>query len=223
MNIDKTNSKQIILPMTKAQQSIWYDATQEENPENHTMGDWMDFRGNIDEEPLEQYLIQTIQEVEAARCVYRLVDGIPVQEVLEEVNFKINHIDLRASTEHERISEAQNDMTMRLAHEFDVDTPPLVEAIFYRISPTRLFVLLLMHHLVCDGYSRNTLYERWRQLVTDDTLGEPLPSLTTLIDAESNYYESRALSKDREYWRNIAGKLPDFLTLSTGYTGISNN
>lgn len=223
MNVDETNSKRIILPMTKAQQSIWYDATQKENPENHTMGDWMDFRGNIDEEPLEQYLIQTIQEVEAARCVYRLVDGIPVQEVLEEVNFKINHIDLRASTEHERISEAQNDMTMRLAHEFDVDTPPLVEAIFYRISPTRLFVLLLMHHLVCDGYSRNTLYERWRQLVTDDTLGEPLPSLTTLIDAESNYYESRALSKDREYWRNIAGKLPDFLTLSTGYTGISNN
>ena len=46
------------------------------------------------------------------------------------------------------------------AEPFDLATPPLLRGVVFRLGPRRHVFLLVMHHIIGDGWSMNVLYRK---------------------------------------------------------------
>ncbi|WP_432560182.1 amino acid adenylation domain-containing protein [Granulicoccus sp. GXG6511] len=206
------------LPLTAAQITLWFVETFMPDTGHHTMGDYVDISGDLDLNEVLTALRLALEEVEAARGRYRIEGGRPVQDLGEPLAIPFEHVEFPAAlSDTERVAAARADMEVRLDQRFDLTEPPLLRVVVYHIADDRILVLTLMHHLVCDGYSRNTIYDRWQEIHRlGPEGGRPLPPLATLVDAESAYRSSRHFETDKRFWTEQAPRLPEPCSLSVG-------
>jgi amino acid adenylation domain-containing protein/non-ribosomal peptide synthase protein (TIGR01720 family) len=116
----------------------------------------------------------------------------------------VSHLDVAAA------EQRVNDIAHELVQSFDLSTGPLIKIVqidFGAGRPKR--VLFAVHHLICDGYSVQILYEdiatACQQLLENRPVR--LPEKTTpvkdWIARLQEYANSDALKQEARYWRNL--------------------
>jgi L-arginine---[L-arginyl-carrier protein] ligase len=206
------------LPLTAAQLTLWFDETYMDDCGLHTMGDCLDIRGPVDLDRLLSTMQLTMNEVDAVRASYRLAGNRPVQDLARSVEIPVEFFEFDGeSTDDQRVASAWVDMNRRMDHRMDITRPPLMYVLVYPINAAHVLVLTAMHHIVADGYSRTSIYSRWVELYNGGPdAGTPLPALTTLLEAESDYQAGPGLAADERYWAREVATLPERVSLSTG-------
>ena len=111
---------------------------------------------------LQRSINEIVRRHEALRTVFDQVDGEPVQVVLPEMTLPLDVVDLRTIDK-----ESQNAELTRLAAElaqrpFDLASGPLLRTTLLRRGPEDNVFLLVIHHIVSDGWSLGIF---WRELV----------------------------------------------------------
>src|SRR5690349_18248453 len=111
---------------------------------------------------LQRSINEIVRRHEALRTVFDQVDGEPVQVVLPEMTLPLDVVDLRTIDK-----ESQNAELTRLAAElaqrpFDLASGPLLRTTLLRRGPEDNVFLLVIHHIVSDGWSLGVF---WRELV----------------------------------------------------------
>jgi amino acid adenylation domain-containing protein len=124
------------------------------------------FEGNPPREHLECALEQVVQRHESLRTTFAVVDGEPVQVVHATQPLTIAFDDLRAVPPSQR-AEVYTRITTELSDVvFDLARGPLLRARFVWTDPDSSVLMLVMHHIVTDGWSSRLLEEEIR-LVCD--------------------------------------------------------
>ncbi|KIO74912.1 hypothetical protein TH53_23825 [Pedobacter lusitanus] len=205
----KPLEKQPYYELSHAQKQLWFvDKFQDKQAAyNRTLTYLFDDLNII---AFEKAFETLIIRHEILRTSFLTVAGEPKQKVLEyeDLRFNVEQEDIRAAG---NIEENANRIINRHAsHIFDLTNGPLLKAILIQKDEhTHLFSLVL-HHILCDGWSIEVLKKEIIALyhAYDQGQANPLVPLKVQYKDYAFWHNSLNLEKEENYWLNkLTGKL----------------
>ncbi len=171
--------------------------------------------GELDVVRLQRALNDVVARHESLRTGVGLVDGDPHQLVVPEALVSLPLLDwtaVPADAVHARVRRLARDQA---AAPFDLDAPPLVRVALVRASTHEHVLIVVIHHMVCDGWSMDVFYRDLATSYQARCEGRPaeLPELPVQY-ADYVAWQDQSLTEDRmselaAYWREaVAGTEP---------------
>ncbi|MCF5710646.1 amino acid adenylation domain-containing protein, partial [Pseudomonas syringae] len=209
------------LPLSFAQQRLWFLAQMEGGSTAYNMPAGLRLRGAIDEDALQRALARILSRHEALRTRFAVCeDQEAVQRITPVDNgFILIRQDLQGRSDREeqlRVIAQEEALTP-----FDLAAGPLIRGRLIRLDSDDHALLVTVHHIVCDGWSLGVLtheltalYEAFRQ-----GLDDPLPPLAVQY-ADYAVWQRRWLSGEvletqSRYWQQTLADAPAVLDLPT--------
>ncbi|HEX6038129.1 condensation domain-containing protein, partial [Longimicrobium sp.] len=108
------------VPLSFAQQRLWFVQQLDAGNVAYNMAAAVRLEGALDADALRRALETVVGRHEALRTVFRLVDGEPVQQVLEEMPIGLAADDLSHVAADDRAAETERRARMEQAKPFDL-------------------------------------------------------------------------------------------------------
>ncbi|MER8105488.1 amino acid adenylation domain-containing protein, partial [Kitasatospora sp. NPDC094016] len=207
------------VPLSFAQQRLWLIDRMEGPSALYNVPVALRLGGELDVAALEAALGDVVARHESLRTLVAEVDGESYQRILppEEARVAVERRDCPADA----LADAVDEESRR---PFDLAAEPPFRATLLRTAEESHVLLLVLHHIVSDGWSMGPLL---RDLSTayavrcggEVPVVEPLPVQYAdyalwqrrLLGEESD--ESGLLSRQLDYWREVLTDLPEELAL----------
>jgi amino acid adenylation domain-containing protein len=203
---------QAVFPASFAQQRLWFLDQLDPGTAAYNLPRAFRITGPLNVDILTRAFQIVIRRHASLRTVFDSVEGDARQIVLPDVDVKIPIVDLAGFPQSERESEA-----LRIAGEegkkpFNLREGPLIRPNLIRLSPETHFLVLVMHHIVTDGWSIALLFREVTKCYAALTKKETpeLPELplqyTEYAHWQREYMSGELLTKEVEYWKHkLAG------------------
>jgi amino acid adenylation domain-containing protein len=212
-----------VFPASFAQQRLWFLDQLEPGTAAYNLPRAFRITGPLNVAVLKRAFEIVIERHASLRTVFDSVEGEARQIVLPDVDLKIPIIDLAGFPQGEREAEA-----LRIASEegkkpFRLMEGPLLRLILLRLSPDTHFLVLVMHHIVTDGWSIALLFREVTKGYAALIKGEPpeLPELplqyAECAQWQREYMSGEVLTKEVEYWRHKLAGAQTLLDLPTDH------
>ena len=145
--------KDVEVPLSFAQQRLWLLESIGVDPGTYNLGTALRLRGPLDFLALEKSFQRLLLRHESLRTSFAEKEGRPVQVLPPSMGFQLGVLDWRRFG-----SEAQDQMTRNAAgnhftRRFCLERGPLLQATLLKLSATDQVLLLVMHHMIADGWS----------------------------------------------------------------------
>ncbi|MEU8683400.1 condensation domain-containing protein, partial [Streptomyces sp. NPDC048611] len=141
-----------MLPLSFAQRRLWFVHKLEGPSATYNMPLALRLSGKLDREALHAALLDVIERHESLRTVFPDVDGEPHQLVRDmdetELSWKVQNV---------AEADLPEVLTAAAGHHFDLANELPIQAWLFDISEEETVLLLLLHHIACDGWSMGPL------------------------------------------------------------------
>ena len=206
-------------PLSYAQQRLWFlDQLEPGSPLYH-VATAVRLKGTLDKSILERCIQGLVQRHETLRTVFSMTAEDPVQKILPELDLPINWVDLS-----ECPAEEQEEICIHLLKEeaqipFDLSKGPLIRITLYRLNNSEHIALLVMHHIITDGWSMTVFIRELANLYAAYSLemASNLPpqwiQYPDYAVWQRNWLEGTRLEEQIDYWKLALANLPDPLEL----------
>ncbi|HEY9657256.1 MAG TPA: amino acid adenylation domain-containing protein, partial [Allocoleopsis sp.] len=207
------------IPLSSSQYDMWY-------MEHHTVsgGDGnsplaLRLTGALSPVILEQSLNEIIRRHEVLRTTFPTVEDQPIQKISPSLTVPLQVIDLQNLPSENREPEAQRIFSEVMNHRFDLATAPLIKTVLIQLSEQEHWLLILMHHIITDGWSYGVLLEELETLYSVFSAGKPspLPELSLQYADftiwQRNYFNEEVIATHLPYWKQHLANFPTSLDL----------
>ncbi len=204
------------LPLSYAQQRLWF--LDQLRPDNNAYNIPLGFRvsGPLNLSALEESLNQTVKRHESLRTTFMNVGGEPVQIIAPTRVQELPVISLEAFAESERQSLVQRLAREEAQKPFDLASDALFRTTLFRLGEQEHVLLVVMHHIISDGWSLDVLMRDVPRIYTALCQGVALelPELPIQY-ADYAYWQRQwlqgeVLEEELSYWRKqLDGSLPE--------------
>ncbi|PYP82420.1 MAG: non-ribosomal peptide synthetase, partial [Candidatus Angelobacter sp. Gp1-AA117] len=216
-------------PLSFVQERLWL--LHQLNPEDPAYNEHFAvcLKGQIDEQALEKSLNQVVGRHEILRSKFREINGA-VEAAVSDVFIPLGIEDLRQRKEIDRLSVAMDMASAEARLPFDLATCPLLRAKIYRTGDCEGLLLLVVHHIVIDGWSFRILLQEVASAY--EAYSRDLPLLLPDLPAQysdfarwQREHHDEAGEKDAlEYWTTqLAGASPTALVVHTSTACTSSS
>ena len=209
------------LPLSFAQQRLWFLDQLDRGNAGYVLPAPFQLTGPLDPQALEHSLQTIVQRHEMLRTVFPSENGQPVQVIQPAVRIGIDFEDLRQAPNPEQALVQR--IRAESQHAFDLAQGPLLRATLFQMETERHVLLLLIHHIVADGWSLVLLVDELATLYAAFVMGQPSP-LPPLALQYADYalwqrawLEDGRLDRQLDYWRGRLGVGITPLELPTDY------
>jgi amino acid adenylation domain-containing protein len=175
--------------------------------------------GDLDAPALQKSLAAIVERHEVLRSAFPAVDGRPVQSVRPVDEIALPLTDLSGLSAKVREQEAGRIALEEASRPFDLSIGPLVRTSLLKLGTQEHILLLTLHHIATDGWSRGVLMRELGALYSAFAKGEPNP-LPKLPIQYSDYaawqratLQGEALEREIAYWRPQLAGAPALLDL----------
>ena len=137
-----------------------------------------------------------------------------MQVVAPNLRIELPVIDLRAFTLEEREKEAHRIVAGEAQTPFDLQVWPLLRTKVLQLGDCEYIHLLVIHHIICDFWSLNVLFEELSIIYDAYCRGEdsPLPDLQVqyadYAEWERDYLQGPKGISQLAYWKQQLSELP---------------
>jgi hypothetical protein len=131
--------------------------------------------GALNVTALEQSYNEIVKRHAALRTTFTTVAGQPVQVIAPTLHLPLLVEDLRALPQVERETTAQRLLRVEALYPFDLENGPLFQVRLLRLDEQEHILLLTMHHIISDGWSRGVLLHELAVLYDAFCQGKPSP------------------------------------------------
>ncbi|MEU8380853.1 condensation domain-containing protein [Streptosporangium sp. NPDC048865] len=187
-----------VYPLSHAQESLWVLNQLAPGSPAYNAPHAFRLRGPLDVEALEWALGRVVARHESLRTTFAMTRRGPVQRVADPAPVPLPVVET---------ADAAGLVLEEYRRPFDLAAGPLLRPILYRISPAEHVLLVLVHHIVFDGWSTAVF---WRELCAlyrlrvEGGSAEPAPPGVQYVDFA--VWERESLAGDRlaglvDYWR----------------------
>ncbi|MBE9089428.1 amino acid adenylation domain-containing protein [Microcystis aeruginosa LEGE 11464] len=210
-----TRTDNINLPLSFAQQRLWFLDQLEPNSAFYHVGGAVRLEGTLNITALEQSLKEIINRHEALRTNFIMVNGQATQIIHPTINWRLSVVDCQNLTDTQSLEIAEAEKPFNLAQDC------LFRATLFVRSPLEYHLLVTMHHIVSDGWSIGVFFQELTHLYA--VYNQGLPSSLTPIKIQyadfavwqRNWLQGEILSNQLNYWRKQLANAPAFLPLPT--------
>lgn len=172
-------------------------------------------RGPLAAPALAEALRRLVARHEILRTTYTAVAGEPVRSVGPSATIPLERADLESTQAALRDQALVKAMRREARRPFDLARGPLLRATLYRLGELDHVVLLVMHHIIADGWSMNLILRELAVHYQAARLGRASPlSPPALQYADFAYWQCTAVADDAvqadlDFWRRrLAGGAP---------------
>ncbi|HEX7772080.1 MAG TPA: amino acid adenylation domain-containing protein, partial [Pyrinomonadaceae bacterium] len=208
-------------PLSFAQQRLWFLSQFQQDSAAYNVSVGVRMEGPLSVAALEQAFGEVVRRHESLRTVIGQVDGEPVQVITGPPLFRLPKFDLQQVPPAQRETEAQLLLTLEAQKPFNIEEVPLFRATLLLLSPREHILLLTMHHIISDGWSRGVLVRELVQFYEAFASGRSstLPELTVqYVDFavwQREWLQGEVLDKQVSYWKEKLAGAPSLLQLPT--------
>ncbi len=204
-------------PLTRGQRALWFQQHLAQDASAYNVNLTVDLRGPLDEAALRRALESLAERHELLRLRLIRRHGEPAWESAPPVPgtppLGLTEVVLDPAM-------AEDDVLRRIVadahHPFPLTGAPVARAFLYRHGERRLLVFCL-HHIICDGWSMNVLFEDLRALYESARGGpfvaSPVRPYVEYLSGQEALLAGPRGTLDLAYWRRHLGGLPPILTL----------
>lgn len=193
-------------PLSSGQERLWFMDQFAPGSTAYTLAPARRFRGPFDRAALDSALTDLVARHESLRMTFRTTEaGTAEAGVAEPAPFAAQHLD--ASADPNPQARAAAELGALIAEPFDLQVGPLLRALVVRIAEDDHVLALVMHHIICDGWSIDLLNRELDLRYAHHAHGAA-GELTPLAVQFGDYaawqrdrLENGQLAASREYWR----------------------
>ena len=201
-----------VAPVSGLQRGLWF--LDRWNPGASTYNTpWVfEFEGAVDLRLLEDALNAVVARHEALRTTFALHTEGPRQQVHPQLRIPLTVTDLRAEPDGER---AEALLAAEAIAPFDLEYGPLLRASAIRRSDRETTMMVVVHHIVWDGWSADVFERELAEIYTALATGRA-PVLPELAVQYADYAaEERTTSFEEHlaFWKLQLDNAPTFLEL----------
>jgi amino acid adenylation domain-containing protein len=195
-------------PCSSAQKRLYVAQHMNVESAAYNMPVLLELTGSLDPSTLEETFKTLIQRHESLRTCFASMEGEPVQQILEDVEFAVQRFDLQGIAP-ERIKEDIDRIVGAFIRPFVLEHAPLFRAGLIQLSPTNHILMVDMHHIVTDGTSMSLLVQDFMTLQEGGALRDlPLRYRDFAVWQQSES-QLAAARQQEEYWlRQFNGDEP---------------
>ncbi len=207
--------------LSPAEQRLWFvDQLEPDHPfYNLPLAARID--GPLDFALLCQCINACVARHDTLRSTYGVVEGQPRRQVADQVMLQPQLIDLRGDR-HAAVNLPKM-LAVESRRPFDLTRSPLLRVVCWRLSPHEHVILLVMHHIVSDGWSMGVMMRELTELYRAGQAGT-IPQLRPLGATYREYasWQNEVLSPERiaptlEYWHQTLDGAIETLDLPTDF------
>lgn len=200
-------------PLSSGQERLWFMDQFTPGSTAYTLAPARRFRGPFDRAALDAALTDLAARHESLRMTFRTTEtGTAEVRVAEPGPFAARCLD--AGTDRDPQARAAAELGALIAEPFDLQAGPLLRALVVRIAEDDHVLALVMHHIICDGWSIDLLNRELDLRYAHHAHGSPgeLPALPVQFGDYAAWQQDRLengqLAASRAYWRNQLDAVP---------------
>ena len=154
-----------VAPLSYAQSRLWFIDQLENGSAAYNVPAIYRLGGALDPGALQAAITEIVRRHEVLRTTFGETNGSPVQRIHDPEPISMPLIDLRALAPEERNCAAHQRIQELTGKPFDLAAGPLLRPALLQFTAEEHILLLTMHHIVSDGWSRGDCRPRvWRAL-----------------------------------------------------------
>jgi amino acid adenylation domain-containing protein len=201
-------------PLSFAQQRIWFLSQLGPLNTAFNCGSPIRLRGPLDIDVLARTVNEILRRHECLRTTFTSVDGVPVQHVHPFVPQPLEVSDLHHVSKDLRAAEAFRLISEEYRRPWVLETGPLIRTKLWRLSDDDHLLLVVMHHIVSDGWSwgliESELTTLYRAFITEQP--SPLPTLpiqyADFAVWQKDWINSEECRRQLDFWKQQFATLP---------------
>ncbi len=202
-------------PLSFAQQRLWFLHQLEPGNTAYHLPLYYRLDGPLDIKAFERSLNEIVRRHEMLRTVFRDKNGAAVQIVLPSLHVELPLIDLSRRSKAEAEGEVKRLIDAEAAQPFSLEDGPLLRAKLLKVSEDEHGFLLVIHHIVTDGWSMDIFMADLVALYEAFSAGEPSPlEELSLQYRDFAAWQRESITGERlegqlAYWKEqLSGDLP---------------
>jgi amino acid adenylation domain-containing protein len=203
------------LPLSSTQQGLWFLSQLAKGSAFYNIPVAVRLSGPLNLRALEQSLSAIVSRHESLRTRFVTVAGRPAQVVMPPRPLTPEVVEVSGSDESSREAELLRLAGQAARRPFDLSEERLVRATLFRLGENECVLLILIHHIVADGWSVGVLMRELTELYDAYSEGSPasLPELkiqyADYVMWQRELLESEEVKRQLTYWkRQLGGDIP---------------
>jgi len=207
--------KDKVFPLSLSQQRLWFIDKIEPFSPAYNIVQATRIVGKLNKSSLQKSFDSIMARHEVLRTVFKTAEGQAVAELADIRTINIEEVDVDISTGGNGERQARTWVRENAPKLFDLEKAPLIRAFLFKTGYTEHFFVLIMHHIISDGWSMGVWMNELTVLYDALESGKPasLPDLPVQYSDyalwQRKWLEQEDLSVQEQYWKNqLAGKLP---------------
>ncbi|MGB5707108.1 MAG: condensation domain-containing protein, partial [Arenicellales bacterium] len=209
---DHAERRGFLFPASFAQRRMWF-LHELEGSSQYNVVSVKKITGALDGSILERCIDEIVRRHESLRTIFFSRSGELVQFVVESLDLSIQVNDLSALPENEREAEVKQAILHEANVEFDLECGPLLRAKLLRLGGREHVLIVVIHHIVTDGWSKSVLFRELSALYAAYARGlhSPLHDLPIQYGDyavwQHHWFQGETLENQLGYWREQLGSL----------------
>jgi amino acid adenylation domain-containing protein len=207
------------LPLSFAQERLWLLERLERLAAAYNIPVAVRLRGRLDVAALQQSLTEVVRRHEVLRTRFDLSAAGPMAVIEPARPFDLEVVDLTALAASDAEAAARRRMAELVGAPFDLAQGRLLRAVLLRLSAEEHVAVVVVHHIVSDGWSMGILIREIGTLYGAYAAGKPSPLAELPVQYADYAVWQRAwlcgtvLARQLAYWRGQLAGAPAALDL----------
>jgi amino acid adenylation domain-containing protein len=213
------------LPLSFAQQRLWFLDQFDPGHASYLIPLAVRIQGQLDVAALQQALNQVVARHAVLRTSFQQSgaaagagsDSRLIQVIHPQLTIRLSIHDMRGAS----VAEQMAALAAEAAQPFDLSRPPLLRAALQILGGDAYMLLLTLHHIITDGWSRSILVRDLIAFYESGTRSLPvaLPELPIQYADyaiwQRGWLQGKILEQQLDYWRQQLADAPPVLELPT--------
>ncbi len=208
-------------PLSFAQQRLWFLHQLEPDSPVYNISIVLKLTGQLNVTALNQSLSEVVCRHEVLRTTFTTSNGQPVQVISPTLTLSLpvlNFQDLSKTRQEDEIQQLAHKEARR---PFDLVSGPLLKATLLQLDKEEHVLLVIVHHIVFDGWSKHVFIRELFQIYEAFSTGQPspLPQLpiqyVDFAHWQHQWLQGDVLDTQLAYWEQQLTGIPPVLELST--------
>ncbi|MFN7216594.1 amino acid adenylation domain-containing protein, partial [Microcystis sp.] len=215
-------TKDTELPLSFAQQRLWFLDQLQPNSALYNIPMVLYFRGNLNQKALEQSLREICDRHKVLRTNFVTINGQPTQ-IIQTTRETISVVDLQDLPIQEQAEKTQQLKQKQATQTFDLAKESLIRITLVVLSETEHLLLVCMHHIISDGWSIEVFIHELTSLYNAYVQNQPANLAPLPIQYadfavwQKQWLQGDVLQTQLNYWQNQLTAAPPLLSLPTDH------